>query len=65
VDFILADVIKSARTTDITEKQGAAIIIMLNASLAANAVKSGAPPLQIRVICAISGLTLLPHEATH
>jgi hypothetical protein len=42
VDFILADVIRSARTTDITEKQGSAIIMMLNASLAANAAKSGA-----------------------
>jgi hypothetical protein len=36
VDFILADVIRSARTTDITEQQGSAIIMLLNASLAAN-----------------------------
>ena len=42
VDFILADVIKSARTTDITEKQGSAIVMMYNASVAANAAKSGA-----------------------
>jgi hypothetical protein len=42
VDFILADLIKSARTTDITEKQGSAIVMMYNASVAANAEKSGA-----------------------
>jgi hypothetical protein len=42
VDFILADLIKSARTTDITEKQGAAIVMMYNASVAASAEKSGA-----------------------
>ena len=41
IDFILADVIRSARTTDITEKQGLAIVMLLNASLAANAAKSG------------------------
>ena len=40
VDFILADVIKSARTTDITEKQGSAIVMLSNASIAANAAKS-------------------------
>jgi len=42
IDFIFADVIKSAHTTDITEKQGSAIIMLLNASLAANAAKSDA-----------------------
>jgi hypothetical protein len=40
VDFILADLIKSARTTDITEKQGSAIVMLANASIAANAAKS-------------------------
>jgi hypothetical protein len=42
VDFILADVIRSARTTDITEQQGSAIIMLLNASLAANSANSAA-----------------------
>src|SRR5215510_3278479 len=42
IDFILADLIKSARTTDITENQGSAIIMMYNASVAANSEKSGA-----------------------
>lgn len=42
VDFILADLIKSARTSDITEKRGSAIIMMYNASVTANAAKSGA-----------------------
>jgi hypothetical protein len=42
IDFIFADVIKSAHTTDITEKQGSAIIMLLNASMAANAAKSDA-----------------------
>ena len=42
IDFILADLIRSARTTDITEKQGLAIIMIYNASVAANAAKSGA-----------------------
>jgi hypothetical protein len=42
IDFIFADVIKSAHTTDITEDQGSAIVMLLNASLAANATKSGA-----------------------
>ena len=42
VDFILADVIRSARTTDITEQQGSAIIMLLNASLAANSARSAA-----------------------
>src|SRR5215471_17790983 len=40
VDFILADVIKSVRTTDITEKQGSAIVMLVNASIAANVAKS-------------------------
>src|SRR5262245_23999543 len=40
VDYILDDVIKSARTTDITEKQGSAIVMLANASIAANAEKS-------------------------
>jgi hypothetical protein len=42
IDFILADLIKSARTTDITANQGSAIIMMYNASVAANSEKSGA-----------------------
>ena len=42
IDFIFADVMKSAHTTDITEDQGSAIIMMLNASIAANAAKSDA-----------------------
>jgi hypothetical protein len=41
IDFILADLIKSARTTDITANQGSAIIMMYNASVAANSEKSG------------------------
>ena len=40
IDFILSDLIKSARTTDITANQGSAIIMMFNAS--ANSGKSGA-----------------------
>jgi hypothetical protein len=40
VDFILADVIRSARITDITEKQGSAIVMLANTSLATNATKS-------------------------
>jgi hypothetical protein len=40
VDYILDDVIKSARTTDITEKQGKAIVMMVNATIAADADKS-------------------------
>ena len=42
IDFILAEVIRSVHTTDITEGQGSAIIKMVNASLAANAAKSDA-----------------------
>ena len=42
IDFILADLIRSARTTDITANQGSAIIMMYNASVAANSKKSGA-----------------------
>jgi hypothetical protein len=42
IDFIFAHLIKSARTTDITENQGFAIIMMYNASVAANSEKSGA-----------------------
>jgi hypothetical protein len=41
VDYILAELIKSARTTDITADQGSAIIKMYNASVAANSRKSG------------------------
>jgi hypothetical protein len=40
IDFILADVIKSARTTDITEKQGSAIVQLIQASIAADEKKS-------------------------
>jgi hypothetical protein len=40
VDFVLAEVIKSARTTDITEKQGLAIVMLANASIAANAERN-------------------------
>ena len=42
VDFILDDVIRSARTTDTTEKRGSAIVMLANASPAANAAKNGA-----------------------
>jgi len=42
IDFIFANIIKSARTTDVTENQGSAIIMMYNASVAANSEKSGA-----------------------
>jgi hypothetical protein len=42
IDFIFADIIKSARTADITENQGSAIIMLLNASMAANSAKSAA-----------------------
>jgi hypothetical protein len=42
IDFILRDLIRSARTTDITANQGSAIIMMYNASVAANSDKSGA-----------------------
>jgi hypothetical protein len=42
IDFILGDLIRSARTTDITANQGSAIIMMYNASVAANSEKSGA-----------------------
>jgi hypothetical protein len=41
IDFILSDLIKSARTTDITANQGSAIIMMYNASVAADSPKSG------------------------
>jgi hypothetical protein len=41
IDFILADLIKAARTTDITANQGSAIIMMYNASVAVNSEKSG------------------------
>jgi hypothetical protein len=41
VDFILADLIKSAGTTDITPHQGEAILLMYNASVAENSDKSG------------------------
>jgi hypothetical protein len=41
VDFILADLIKSAGTTDITANQGSAILLMYNASVAENSDKSG------------------------
>ena len=41
IDFILADLIKSARTTDITPNQGQAIFLMYNASVAENSDKSG------------------------
>jgi hypothetical protein len=41
IDF-LRDLIRSARTTDITADQGEAIIMMFNASVAANSQKSGA-----------------------
>jgi hypothetical protein len=42
IDFILADIIKAARTTDITEKQGTAIVLLINASIASDSVKSAA-----------------------
>ena len=42
IDFILGDLIRSARTTDITDNQGSAIIMMYNASVVANSEKSGA-----------------------
>jgi hypothetical protein len=42
INFIFADIIKYARTTDITENEGSAIIMLLNASMAAYAAKSGA-----------------------
>src|SRR5258705_4319083 len=42
IDFILADLIRSVRTTDITTNRGSAIIMMFNASVAANSEKSGA-----------------------
>jgi hypothetical protein len=42
IDFILGDLIKSARSTDITANQGSAIIMMYNASVEANSDKSGA-----------------------
>lgn len=42
IDFILADVIKTARTKDITEKQGEAILLMVNASIKADGGKSSA-----------------------
>jgi len=42
IDYILDDVIKSARTTSITEKQGSAIVMLFNASIAADAEKSAA-----------------------
>jgi len=42
IDFIFANINKSARTADITENEGSAIIMLLNASMAANAAKSGA-----------------------
>jgi hypothetical protein len=45
IDFILADVIKSARTTDLTEKQGSAIVKLMQASLAVDEEKS-APALK-------------------
>jgi hypothetical protein len=40
IDFILADVIKAVRTTDTTEKQGTAIVLLINASIKADDVKS-------------------------
>src|SRR5262245_15517989 len=40
VHYTLDDVIKSARSTNITEKQGSAIVMLVNASIAANAGKS-------------------------
>jgi hypothetical protein len=42
IDFIFADIIKYARTIDISENEGSAIIMLLNVSMAANAAKSGA-----------------------
>jgi len=33
IDFILADVIRTARTTDITKKQGTAMVLLINASI--------------------------------
>ena len=42
IDFILGELIRSARTTDITDNQGSAIIMMYNASVVANSEKSGA-----------------------
>ena len=41
IDFILRELVRSARTTDITADQGSAIIMMFNASVAANSQKSG------------------------
>jgi hypothetical protein len=41
IDFILRDLIRAARTTDITGNQGSAIIMMYNASVATNSEKSG------------------------
>jgi hypothetical protein len=42
IDFILRELIRSPRTTDITANQGSAIIMMFNASVEANSEKSGA-----------------------
>jgi hypothetical protein len=40
IDFILADVIRAAHTTDITEKQGTAIVLLINASIKSDDLKS-------------------------
>ncbi|HEY6841192.1 MAG TPA: hypothetical protein VI114_08235 [Chthoniobacterales bacterium] len=42
IDFILADVIRAAHTTDITEKQGTAIVLLINASIKSDDLKSAA-----------------------
>jgi hypothetical protein len=42
IDFIFVDLIRSARNTDITENQGSAIVMLLNASMAANSARSSA-----------------------
>src|ERR1700747_859951 len=39
IDFIFADIIRSARATDITENQGSAILMLLNASMAVDTEK--------------------------
>jgi hypothetical protein len=42
IDFILVDVIGTARTTDITERQGTAIVLLINASIQVDSEKSAA-----------------------
>jgi hypothetical protein len=63
IDFILGDLIRSARTTDITENQGSAIIMMYNVSVAANSEKKWRRLRSYRPLCQYLGKGLPPQHA--